>query len=250
MTMIQTKSFKLAIYAKGDEHAEKLALVLPGKLDTKDYAHMRSHVEYLAGKGFFALSFDPPGTWESEGTINDYTMTNYLKAIDEVIEYYGNKPTLLVGHSRGASMAVIAGLRNQYVTAFAPIFCSLRANGSWPPSDPQWKEKGYEISMRDLPPGGGEEVKEFRLPYAFYEDQLKYTITEDLKKSTKPKLFIVGTHDAIAKPEGVKELFALAAEPKEIYEINSDHDYRLHSELIEEVNKIVGEFLDKYHLVI
>ena len=45
MNFVQTKGFKLAIYSKGNPKSKKLALVLPGKLDTKDYAHMKSHVE-------------------------------------------------------------------------------------------------------------------------------------------------------------------------------------------------------------
>ena len=69
MNLIKTESFQLATYSQGDSESKKLALVLPGKLDTKDYSHMKSHVKYLAIMGYFALSFDPPGTWESKGDI-------------------------------------------------------------------------------------------------------------------------------------------------------------------------------------
>lgn len=248
MQLIKTDSFRLAVYAKGDPHAEKFALVLPGKLDTKDYAHMRSHVDFLSTKGFFALSFDPPGTWESEGDINLYNMTNYLKAINELIAYHGNKPTFIMGHSRGSSMSIISGLRNQYVTAFAPVFCSLKVDGTWEKADPEWREKGYLASMRDLPPGGGPKIKEFLLPYSFYEDQLHYSVADELRQSTKPKLFFLGKYDKLAKPESVRDLYDIAAEPKELHELESDHDYRFHPELIEEVNMVVSNFLDKYLL--
>jgi len=49
-------------------------------------------------------------------------------------------------------------------------------------------------------------------------------------------------------PEAVKKAYQVAAEPKMIHELNSEHDYRLHPEIIEEVNKVVGLFLDKYPL--
>lgn len=62
MNLIKTENFQLAIYSQGNSNSSKLALVLPGKLDTKDYANMRGHVNYLANLGYFALSFDPPGT--------------------------------------------------------------------------------------------------------------------------------------------------------------------------------------------
>ena len=101
--MIKTKNFKLAIYSGGNEDANKIALVLPGRLDTKDYVHMTSHVDFLAERGYYALSFDMPGTWESPGNIAEYTTTNYIKAVNELVDYLGNKPTLLLGHSRGGA---------------------------------------------------------------------------------------------------------------------------------------------------
>lgn len=246
--LIKTDSFTLAAYSKGNPNSEKFALVLPGKLDTKDYAHMTSHVDYLSNMGYFALSFDPPGTWESPGDISLYSMTNYLKAINELIKYYGNKPTFIMGHSRGASMAILAGLRSPYASSFASIFSSLMVEGYKDKSDTAlWKKQGYLLEKRDLPPGGGTKVKEFKLPYSFFEDQLKYNVTEDLRHSNKPKLFILGKHDVLATPEVVRELYDIASQPKELYELNSGHDYRLHPELIEEVNKVVDEFLRKYN---
>jgi len=247
MSLIKTDSFEIAIYSQGDTNAKKLALVLPGKLDTKDYSHMKSHVNYLANLGFFSLSFDPPGTWESPGDISLYNITNYLKSINELIKYYGNKPAFIMGHSRGASMAIVASLKNPNITAFASVFSSLNASGSWERSDTKlWKEQGYLLSKRDLPPGGGPKVKEFKLPYAFFEDQLKYSVGKDIRHSIKPKLFMLGKHDSLVKPEVVKELYKIASEPKELYELDSDHDYRLYPNLIEEVNKVLGKFLIKF----
>jgi len=247
MNIIKTKKFELAIYSKGDPQSPKLAIVLPGKLDTKDYAHMRCHVDYLASKGFFALSFDPPGTWESSGDIQLYTMTNYLKAVDELIEYYGNKPTFIMGHSRGATIAIIAGTRNEHVFAFAAVMSSFAKCGFLENTDKDWETKGFAISKRDLPPGGGAKEKEFKLPYSFFEDQTKYNLTEDITASTKPKLFILGKHDDLIPQETIKETFNSFLEPKELHELDSDHDYRHHPHLINQVNDLVGRFLKRYN---
>jgi pimeloyl-ACP methyl ester carboxylesterase len=244
--LITTKSFTLAINAKGDPNSEKLALVLPGKLDTKDYAHMTSHVDYLSKLGYFALSFDPPGTWESPGDISLYNTTNYLKAVNELMEHFGNKPTFVMGHSRGGSMAMLAGTTNPHVTAFAAIMAYSYIRSYKEPTEEDWKKTGYITSMRDLPPGGGSKVKRFDLPYSFLEDQKQYVIGDKLKESTKPKLFISGKQDVTVSPEKIREAYELASQPKELYELNSDHNYRLHTELIEEVNKVVGDFLRKY----
>lgn len=199
--MIRTKSFTLATYEKGNRDSEKLALVFPGKLDSKDYAHMRSHVDCLAGLGFYALTFDEPGVWESPGDISLFTTSNYIKAVNELIEYFGNRPTFLVGHSRGASVAVITGVKNPNVFAFTSIIPSFSKDGFDHTDDPEWKNSGYKVEMRDLPPGGGEKTKEFRLPYGFFEDQIKFRWTKDISESKKPKLLFLGKKDTLTPAE-------------------------------------------------
>lgn len=245
MTFITTASYKLAVYMQGDEQAGKLALVLPGRLDTKDYAHMRSHVDLLASRGYLALSFDPPGTWESPGGLELYTMTNYIKAANELIEHFGNRPTFIMGHSRGSGIATLVAITNPHVTSFISIMSSLSPGAFRNATAPEWQKQGYLEELRDLPPGGGPKVKRYRLPYAFFEDSKKYDLAEGLQQCTKPKLFMLGMRDVLATPAKVRASYDIAAEPKELYELDSDHDYRLHPKLIDEVNTVVGKFLDK-----
>lgn len=248
MIMLQTHSFQLAAYIKGDKKADKLALALPGLLDTKDYLHLRSHVDFLADKGYLALSFDPPGTWESAGSISLYTVTNYLKAINELIDYFGHRPTFVMGHSRGGTMSLYTGVTNPSVFAFASVMLS-HVNGMPPVMDDKvihWREEGFRHEMRDLPPGGGPKVKSFDLPYSFFEDQTRYDMTDKLVQCAKPKLFIYGKYDNAATPEKVHSIYDIAPEPKKIAGINSDHNYRHHTQLIAQVNRIIGDFLDTY----
>ena len=247
MNLIKTKSFELAVYSKGNPDSEKLAIVLPGRLDTKDYPHMHSHVEFLASKGSLALSFDPPGTWESKGDISLYSMTNYLKAINELIEHFGNKPTLLIGHSRGGSMSMLAGTTNEKVIAFVAIMGSY----SYKPDtrdypNAEWEEKGYLLNKRDIP--GTDKYKEYKLPYSFYTDQCQYDMSEKLKNCKKPKMFMYGKDDITVEPEIVKKAYKISAEPKELKEIDSDHDYRYKPNLVDEINNSIGKFLKKYDL--
>lgn len=243
MGLIKTTSFELATYSQGDPQSKKLALVLPGKLDTKDYPHMRSHVDFLATQGYLALSFDPPGTWESPGDLALYTMTNYLTAINELIEHLGNKPTFVVGHSRGGSMAMLAGITNPLVTHFGAIMSYYTfkpdIHGEYP--DEEWKKTGYKISRRDVPASTA--MREFKLPYSFLEDQIQYDMLPGLKNTIKPKMFVVGEKDVTVKPEIVKTAYEAAAEPKVLYTLPSDHDYRFHPDLVVKVNSYLGEFL-------
>ncbi len=246
MSLIKTPSFTLAIYSQGDPNADKFALVVPGKLDTKDYAHMKSHVNFLSKLGYFAVSFDPPGTWESPGNISLYNTTNTLKAVDEIITYFGNKPTFMMGHSRGAGITMIAASKNPYITSYAAVMSPLGTGGFLENLDQNWEKNGYKISMRDLPPGSREETKEFRLPYSFYKDQLKYDLTDEILKCAKPKLITVGKNDPIVSPDRVRETYKLLAEPKVFYELDSDHDYRLNDKLIDKVNLQIKNFLEKF----
>ncbi len=245
MNILKTKSFELAVYSRGDPSSPKLAIVIPGRLDTKDYVHNTSLVDYLASRDYLALSFDPPGTWESTGGIELYTTTNYLKAVDELIEHFGNKPTLLAGHSRGGTIAMLAGPKNPHVTHFIPIFSYYGA-----PSDPEEERivNGSVISYRDLPPGTTKtkEQKKFELPLNYFEDGKQYDALPSLRTCTKPKLFFYGTEDDMNDPEDVKKAYEETAEPKMIHAVNSDHDYRYHPEATAEVNRVIGEFLEKY----
>lgn len=245
MNIIKTKSFELAVNTKGDENSKRLAIVLPGRLDTKDYACFPSHLEFLASKGFYAISFDPPGTWESPGGIELFTTTNYIKAVNELIEYFGNKDTFLMGHSRGGTVTILAGSSNPHVIGFAPVMATY---GEPTPPDPESIKTGIKMSHRDLPPGTSKttEQKDFALPVEYFIDGQKYNVKEVLEKCTKPKLLLYGNRDEFTEEKEVEEVFASLPEPKMLHKLDTDHDYRYHAEIIEEVNKTVGEFLDKY----
>jgi putative redox protein len=241
--MIKTKSFELAVNVRGDREAKKVAVILPGRLDSKDYGCFESHMEYLAGKGHFAVCFDPPGTWESPGGIELFTTTNYIKATNEVIEYYGSKPTLLMGHSRGGAVAILAGTNNPLVSGIVVIMANYGA-----PTAPLAEaiRTGVNTEYRDMPPGTEKTAvqKEFKLPINYFKDAEKYNIKKILKTCTKPKLLFYGKDDEDMNPETVKEIFASIPEPKILHELNCDHDYRYYPEMVEEVNKVTGEFLD------
>jgi hypothetical protein len=59
----------------------------------------------------------------------------------------------------------------------------------------------------------------------------------------KPKLFFAGLKDVLITPDEVKEMVDDATEPKQYLELDSEHDYRLHAEIIDEVNKKVEAFI-------
>ncbi|QQG41568.1 MAG: alpha/beta fold hydrolase [Candidatus Woesebacteria bacterium] len=242
MNLIKTTSFELAVNTRGGKNSERVVIMLPGKLDTKDYANFVSHQEYLAGKGFYTVAVDPPGTWESPGGIELFTTTNYLKAVNELIEYYGNKPTLLLGHSRGGNVAILASV-NPNVIGIILVMSSYE-----PPTPPKSVKDGVQIEHRDIPPGSErtKEQKEFALPIEYFKDGEKFDTLAVLKKCQKPKLLFSGTDDRYYTPKEIEEIYESIPMPKMLHELNSDHGYRRHREIVEEVNKVIEGFIDKY----
>ncbi|MDP2641628.1 MAG: alpha/beta fold hydrolase [Candidatus Yanofskybacteria bacterium] len=245
MNVIKTTSFELAIYARGNEESEQLAVLIPGRLDSKDYINFTSHAEYLANLGFFTVAFDPPGTWDSSGGIELFNTTNYIKAVNELIEYFGNKRTLLLGHSRGGTVGILVGAANPTVIGIITIMASY--GDPTPPSQEDIKA-GFKVSFRDLPPGDVKtaEQKKFALPLTYFKDGERYNPISALKTCTKPKLLFYGTNDDFTTPERVKEVYDSIPEPKMIHELDSEHDYRYNPKVIREVNETVDQFIRTY----
>ena len=140
---------------------------------------------------------------------------------------------------------MLAGPKNPHVTHFISVMSYYGA-----PSAPSRESivAGKQIERRDLPPGTTKtkEQKIFELPLSYFKDGEQYNALPGLKSCTKPKLFFYGTKDEMNDPEDIKEAYRESAEPKMIHALNSEHDYRYHPEILEEVNQVVGQFLDKY----
>ncbi len=245
MKIIKTKSFELATTIKGDQHVEKIAILCPGRLDTKDYQNFQTHSDYLATKGYLAIAFDPPGTWESPGGIELFTTTNYIKAVNELIEYFGNKPTLLLGHSRGAAVSLLVAKENPKVIG---VIALMPALGAPTPPDEESIQRGFKVSQRDLPPGTTKtkEQKTFNLPIAYFTDGEQYDPATAVQHLDKPKMVLYANDDKFMTPEEAEEILGKVPAPKMTRELNCTHDYRYFPEVIQEVNKLIGQFLEKY----
>ncbi len=244
MKLIKTKSYEIAVNESGDKNSSKIAILMPGRLDSKDYVNFASHAEYLAQKGFFVIAIDPPGTWDSPGELNNYTTSTYIKVINELINYFSNRTTLLLGHSRGGATAMLASGN----TAVKGLVLVNAAYGPPSPPKPGEVKDGVLPEYRDLPPGNirTKEQKRFDLPMVYFEDGGKHNPIDSLKIFKGPKLIVHATKDEFEKIEEIKEIYAGLSEPKMFLPIECTHDYRLYPEVIEAVNEKVGEFVGKF----
>lgn len=241
MRIVKTKNFQLAINEYGNNDADKLCLLMPGRLDTKDYANFVSHGYYLSELGYCVIALDPPYTWDSPGDLGNYTTTTYVQAINELIDFFGNKKTLLLGHSRGGATAMLAS-QNQNVEA---IILVNAAYGSPTPPDESKLVNGCLPESRDIPPGDKrtEQQRKFLLPMAYFNDGNKHDPVGALKVFQGAKLLVHATKDEFCSPDKVKMIFDDLAEPKTYLEIDCTHDYRLFPEVIEQVNHAVAAMI-------
>lgn len=217
---------------------DRLAILCPGYLDSKDYTHLVDLANELIKQGYTIVRFDPTGTWESEGDISEYTNTNYLKDIKSVLEFmlvkYPYKDVLLGGHSRGGTVSILYATRDPRITSVLGIMPSSEHTFT-AKKDAQWKKDGVSISSRDLPDKSG--VREFRVPYSHVDDRKRYDVVREVKRVKVPVLFIAGETDTIVPPQDVREIFKNANEPKKfILMPGIGHDYRHNPPEIKKVN--------------
>jgi pimeloyl-ACP methyl ester carboxylesterase len=246
MKIIKTNSFQVAANITGDEAATQLAVLMPGRLDTKDYINFKVHADLLSELGFLVVAIDPPGTWESPGSLENYTTSMYVNCINELIEHFGNRPTLLLGHSRGGATAMVAS-SNPHVSG---LVCINAAYGNPSAPDPEKIVDGVLPESRDLPPGDTrtEEQVMINLPLAYFEDGKNHDPAKSLAEFKGPKLIVHATEDEFKPLADVKEIFKDLNDPKMFLEINCKHDYRLYPDVMDQVNKSLSSYINTYEL--
>lgn len=241
---IESSKGKLAATVQyPDVETEKLAILCPGFLDSKDYAGLTELANRLAENGYTAVRFDPTGVWESDGNIEDYTVTQYLEDIKNVLEHMLAKNdfthVLLVGHSRGGTAALLYAARDLQVSAVLGIMSPYKL-ASWE----KWNEDGLRFSSRDMP--GSDEKVEFTIPVSYLEDLEKYDVLEEVKKLKVPVMLLAGEMDKGVLPGDVKKIYDNVNEPKHFEVIPSvGHDYRVHESQVKLVNECVMRGLEK-----
>jgi|SRR3989344_2546309 len=235
------KRLKLAaVIHRPENETDKLAILCPGYLDSKDYNHLVGLSEELTKNGYTAVRFNPTGTWDSEGSIEEYTTTQYLADIKSVLEYmleqkqYRN--ILLAGHSRGGKVSLLYAAIDPRITEVIDIMGSARVIADNRAKEAQ--ETGFSRSTRDIP--GSQDRKEFRVPYNHILDNNKYDVLAEVKKTKAQLILIAGELDTLIPPEEIKKIYDIANEPKKYFLIPGiGHDYRLNKDEIRLVNDTI-----------
>jgi len=217
----------------------KLALLLPGYLDSPDYLHMRVIENRLNKIGYTTKRIDPCDLWKT-GEVDEYNLTNYLKNIQDIIDFYKHQnleEVVLVGHSFGGAVAIIAGSRYQEVLKVIALCPAVSFNKS----DNKWNENGKRFSKRDLP-NDPSKFREFNIPMSFVKDRNKYSISDSLKKLNKPLMVLIAMKDDKVLPEEIEIALKNIHNPCVIKMENMGHNFR---GSIKEVD-IVADKIEKF----
>ncbi len=216
--------------------------MLPGYLDSPDYLHMKTFQNRLKELGYIVEGLDLGDLWRT-GNATNYTVTYFINQIRERIGYYKSlnpKELLLLGHSRGAFTAIIAGNRIKEVTKII----ALCPPPDIKPSVTKWLNKGNRTSKRDLP-NNQKEYREFSIPYKFVEDSLKYSAVEEVKTLHKPLMIFIALNDTVVVPSRTEEIVKNANNPYVVRQPNMIHDFRFSQEDCNIVMKEIEKFLEK-----
>lgn len=238
-----------AVISYPEAGSDKLAVLCSGYLDSKDYKHLAGLAEMLCEEGYVVVRFDATGIWESDGDISDYSTTQYLEdignVIDHMLEENHYNHILLGGHSRGGMVSIIHAAKDKRISLVLGIMPATK-NIMTAEKRAQWKSDGFRISERDLPEKPDENIG-FKVPFSHVEDREKYDTVESVKMINVPIIMIAGELDDVVLPKDVEDIFDNANEPKKFILIPGiDHDYRHNDSEIDFVNgKIIHELIQK-----
>lgn len=172
-----------------------------GLFSSKDSWKYTQIAGEFAREGLAVLRFDFRGCGESEGQLEDTTLTSRVVDLKAVLDFVQRQPELdgqmgVLGSSLGGCVAILMALRDQNIKAVVT-----------------WATPAYltELFREEDFAGGYYRSGEFRLKRAFWEDLHQYDLVQAIDRLSCPILIIHGeadqqvpVHHAHALYEGVR----------------------------------------------
>ncbi|MGQ0718428.1 MAG: alpha/beta hydrolase [Pseudonocardiales bacterium] len=227
-----------------------IAILLPGFLDSKDYASSVALARTLPTIGITAVRFDPRGTWQSGGRPTDCTTTQQIHDITAILDMPPRGDTdrrILIGYCYGAYVAALSATSDARITEVAAIMPtrSFIWTEDYDESKDTWRIDGERCYIRDLPDLTGSVT--VQVPYSVVEDAKSYLMTDAWENLRQPVLFVAGEDDSYITPDGVRALHEKCGSQRKELAIlpGVQHDYRYEEKQIDAVNRTVLGWLQK-----
>ncbi len=240
-TFIPSSKGNLAVsihYPKIMTH--KFIVICPSFLGSKDYENVVRMTEMFAQCGYTAVRFNPTGTWTSEGCISDYTITQYLTDIRNVIAYmemeHNFTHSTVCGHSIGGTVALLYASKYKDVSTVISIMSPTRMPVT-PEEKDLWEKKGFKISVREHPDNNTKR-EEFGVPFSCLTDYEGYDLIAEVSNIECEAFVFAGELDQLAPPDEMLELYEKITSEQKAFAVIPEtvHDYRLNEEEIAIVN--------------
>lgn len=236
------------ILATGDRVKLPFVILLHGNTGWRNEEHLVSLAGALAEDGVASVRFDAPGSGESQGTWqDDYRVTNYIAAVEEVFGYVVRNINVdagragIWGHSMGGLVALYAA--KQHPELFKAVCGSEPSSGGVPkafgPGVGKWREQGGAEIETEI-------FGKVWLPAEFFIDRLQYNSMKAIKDLHRPLLLIAGTEDRVVKSASVKSMFEVANDPKRYLEYPTDHMYKYDTAVLPKINQATVDFFREF----
>lgn len=248
MADISLADLSMAVHEASDPRG--IAILLPGYLDSKDYASSVALAHTLPTIGITAVRFDPRGTWQSGGSPADCTTTQQIHDVTAILDSLPPSDPdrrILIGYCHGGYLAALSATSDARVTEVVAIMptSSFIWTEDYDEAKDTWRIDGEHCYVRDLPDLTGSVP--VRVPYSIVEDAKSYLMTDVWENLRQPILFVAGEDDGYITPDGVRALHdKCSSQRKELAVLSGvQHDYRYEEKQIEVVNRTVLGWLQK-----
>jgi putative redox protein len=192
--------------------------------------------------GFSFILFDFAGNGQSEGRFEDLTLTHQIQDLHAVIDWSQKQkqgPVVTMGRSFGGSTVLAQAATDPGVQAV----CTWAAPVHLPKlfSEVILSEADDEQVVLAVENGT------VHLKKDFVEDLSRHNLLQAAANlSPRPLLIVHGQRDDVVPVNDAKELYAAAAEPKELHIVpQGDHQFSTTSKQVWEV---VGNWLNTLHI--
>jgi dipeptidyl aminopeptidase/acylaminoacyl peptidase len=243
------KTERIALYSDGiklaaaldyPEDREKFKFIVGchGLFSTKESDKWRMLGKNLTAAGYGFLRIDFRGCGESEGDLQETTISGRMRDLAAAIEYVKNHPCYnppigLVGSSLGGMMVLVEASNNSEIGALAAMAAPASISPT-PEIEASLREKGYF------------QYPEARLNKDFWEDGGGYRLTEMVPLISCPALLIHGDKDEQVPLKNASTLYNSLQGIKKLKVLaGGDHRFSDLSDR-EKVIKLVVDWFLKY----
>lgn len=201
---------------------------------------------YLSLKGFIFLAFDFTGNGESDGFLTDGTISQEVSDVGSAINFlkkkYGVRKIAVVGHSMGATVALLAASKYKEIDCVVAISPLAKLEGK--------DYKKYANEMADVWDSKGlceiVRCKRMReLKVNFFYDLKKHDILKSSKKLKVPILIIHGDADSTIDIKEGRMVYENAASNKKHFHVAKGADHYF-TKGKWEVSQVISNWLKKW----